>query len=173
MGKKVIVCGLSEGEIDKAIRELEKCKQEIITKTELLRNKVAELIAKKAQMGFNGAILDDLVKGGVRYANVDVSVDSKGSITLVVANGEDAIWVEFGAGVYHNSGAGSSPHPRGSELGFTIGSFGKGFGKKEVWGFYEDGELKLTHGTPAIMPMYEAMKTTCQEIAMIAKEVFR
>lgn len=173
MGKKVIVCGLSEGEIDKAIRELEKYKQEIVTKTDLLRNKVAELIAKKAQMGFNGAILDDLVKGGVRYANVDVSVDSKGSTTLVVANGEDAIWVEFGAGVYHNSGAGSSLHPRGSEVGFTIGSFGKGFGKKGVWGFYEDGELKLTHGTPAIMPMYEAMKTTCQEIAMIAKEVFR
>ncbi len=88
-----------------------------------------------------------------RYAQVDVSVDNRGSVTVVVASGEDAVWVEFGAGVYHNGSPGSSPHPHGAELGMTIGGFGKGNGKKEVWGFYENGELKLSHGTPARMPM--------------------
>ena len=45
-------------------------------------------------------------------------------------------------------------------------------GKRQVWGFYEDGELKLTHGAPATMPMYNAMKIVCDEIVAIAKEVF-
>lgn len=105
-------------------------------------------------------------------AEVTVSVEHKSGSSLVIASGEDAIWVEFGAGVYHNGSAGSSPHPKGTELGFTIGGYGKGDGKKNIWGYYSDGELKLTHGTPAKMPMYRAVQTVCNEIASIAKEVF-
>ena len=172
MGKKVISFGLSEKEIDRVLRELADYKQEIIRKTELLRDKVAERLAEEAKTGFSGAVVDDLVKGGQKFAQVDVSVDNRGSVTVVVASGEDAVWVEFGAGVYHNGSPGSSPHPNGAELGMTIGGFGKGNGKKEVWGFYEDGELKLSRGTPARMPMARAVTTVCNEIKEIAKEVF-
>lgn len=172
MGKKVISFGLSEKEIDRALRELADYKQEIIRKTELLRDKVAERLAEEAKTGFSGAVVDDLVKGGQKFAQVDVSVDNRGSVTVVVASGEDAVWVEFGAGVYHNGSPGSSPHPNGAELGMTIGGFGKGNGKKEVWGYYEDGELKLTRGTPARMPMARAVTTVCNDIQSIAKEVF-
>lgn len=175
VGKKKISFGLSVREIDKAIKELEQYKQEIIGKTELLRKKIVERLENLAASGFAGAIVDDLTKdsGGVRHAQVTTSVDERGNISVVIAQGEDAIWVEFGAGVYHNGSAGSSPHPNGSELGFTIGDYGKGMGKKNTWGFYEDGELRLTHGTPAVMPMYNAVKIVCDEIADIAKEVFK
>lgn len=172
MGKKVISFGLSTKEIDRALRELADYKQEIIRKTELLRDKVAERLSEEAKTGFSGAVVDDLVKGGQKFAQVDVSVDNRGSVTVVVASGEDAVWVEFGAGVYHNGSPGSSPHPNGAELGMTIGGFGKGNGKKEVWGYYEDGELKLAHGTPARMPMARAVTTVCNDIKEIAKEVF-
>lgn len=172
MGKRVISFGLSTKEIDRALRELADYKQEIIQKTELLRDKVAERLAEEAKTGFSGAVVDDLVKGGQKFAQVDVSVDNRGSVTVVVASGEDAVWVEFGAGVYHNGSPGSSPHPNGAELGMTIGGFGKGNGKKEVWGYYEDGELKLTRGTPARMPMARAVTTVCNDIKEIAKEVF-
>lgn len=172
MGKKVISFGLSTKEIDRALKELAEYKQEIIRKTELLRVKVAERLAEEAKTGFSGAVVDDLVKGGQKFAQVDVSVDNRGSVTVVVASGEDAVWVEFGAGVYHNGSPGSSPHPNGAELGMTIGGFGKGNGKKEVWGYYEDGELKLTRGTPARMPMARAVTTVCNDIKEIAKEVF-
>lgn len=172
MGKRVISFGLSEKEIDRALRELADYKQEIIRKTELLRDKVAERLSEEAKTGFSGAVVDDLVKGGQKFAQVDVSVDNRGSVTVVVASGEDAVWVEFGAGVYHNDSPGSSPHPNGAELGMTIGGFGKGNGKKEVWGYYEDGELKLTRGTPARMPMARAVTTVCNDIKEIAKEVF-
>lgn len=172
MGKKVITFKLSEHDIDRAIKELADYKQEILKKTELLRQKVAERLADEARQGFNGAVVDDLVKGGTRYGQVDVSIDERGNVTAVVAIGEDAVWIEFGAGVYHNGSPGSSPHPHGAELGMTIGGFGKGNGKKEVWGFYEEGELKLTRGTPAKMPMARAVTTVCNEISEIAKEVF-
>lgn len=172
MGRKVISFGLSTSEIDRAMKELADYKQEILHKTELLREKVAERLADEAKNGFSGAVVDDLTRGGQRFAQVNVSVDNRGSVTVVVASGEDAVWVEFGAGVYHNGSPGSSPHPHGAELGMTIGGFGKGNGKKEVWGFYEDGELKLTRGTPARMPMALAVTTVCNDIQAIAKEVF-
>lgn len=176
MGKKVITFGLSESEISRALKELAEYKQEILRKTELLREKVADRLADEARSGFNGAIVDEqILKGGSaspKYAQVDVSADNRGSVTVVVASGEDAVWVEFGAGVYFNGSPGSSPHPRGAELGMTIGGFGKGNGKKETWGFYEDGELKLSRGTPARMPMSRAVTTVCNDIQEIAREVF-
>ena len=172
MKKTVISFGLSAREIGKAIKELEQYKKELIRKTALLREKVADRISELARSGFNGAVVDDVLKGGVKTANVTVSLSNTDDVSLVIANGEDAVWVEFGAGVYHNGSAGSSPHPEGSELGFTIGGYGKGMGKKEVWGYYEGDELRLTHGTPAVMPMYNAVKTVCDEIAAIAREVF-
>lgn len=172
MGKKVISFSLDSKSINEAIREIEDYKQEIKRKTVRLRERIAEYIAETASQGFGSAVVDDLLRGGARSASVDVSVDSRENVSVVVANGEDAVWVEFGAGVYYNGQAGSSPHPKGGELGLTIGGYGKGYGARNVWGFYEDGELKLTHGTPAAMPMYNAMKTVCAEIVDIAREVF-
>lgn len=172
MAKRVISFGLSSSDIDRAIKELADYKQDILKKTDLLREKVAQRLADEAEKGFNGAVLDDLIKGGTKFAQVDVSVDNRGSVTVVVANGEDAVWIEFGAGVYHNGSPGSSPHPSGAELGFIIGGFGKGNGKKETWGYYEEGEVKLTRGTPATMPMSRAITTVCDELSEIAKEVF-
>lgn len=163
---------MSTSEINRAMKELADYKQEILHKTELLREKVAERLTDEAKNGFSGAVVDDLTRGGQRFAQVDVSIDNRGSVTVVVASGEDAVWVEFGAGVYHNGSPGSSPHPHGAELGMTIGGFGKRNGRKEVWGFYENGELKLTRGTPARMPMALAVTTVCNDIQAIAKEVF-
>lgn len=174
VSKKIISIGLSEQEIDRAIKELETYKREFSRKVDIFREKVAARMANEAQSGFNGAVVDDLVKGGQKIADVKVTFDRgrSNSVTVVVANGKDAVWVEFGTGVYHNSTAGTSPHPRGAELGFTIGGYGKGLGKKQTWGYYEDGELKLTRGTPAKVPMERAFLAVCNEIIEIAREVF-
>lgn len=170
MGKHKISISLSDVEIDRAIKELADYKQYIIQKTEQFREKVAEKLAEDVQKGFHNAIVDDVIQGEKRAAQVEVSVDNRGSISVVIANGKDAVWIEFGAGVYHNSGG--SPHPKGSELGFIIGEYGKGKGKQKTWGYYESGELILTHGTPASMPMMKAITNICEDIAQIAKEVF-
>mgnify|MGYP007135324760 CR=1 FL=1 len=176
MGKKKISFKLSEQDIDRAIKELADYKREIQRKTELLRDKVAERLADEARKGFAGAVVDDLVRGGQRFAQVDVSVNNRGSVTAVIASGEDAVWVEFGAGVYHNGSPGSSPHPNSNwrlkATGVWMRCCPRGNGKKEVWGFYEEGELKLTRGTPAVMPMARAVTSVCNDIQQIAKEVF-
>ena len=172
MNKRTFHCDLSPESIRKAASDLRQYRQELPRKLEELRRLVAERIAADARGGFATAIVDDLLQGGSRNANVEVMVDEAGTTSLVIAVGEDAIWCEFGAGVYHNGPVGSSPHPKGAELGFTIGTYGEGKGARQVWGFYDDGELKLTHGTPASMPMYNAMQRVCDEIARIAQEVF-
>lgn len=174
MSKKVISLGLSDSEINNAITELENYKKEIIQKTDTLRKKVAKRIAELAQSGFNGAIADDITNGSPKTASVSVLPQEQGgSLTVVIADGEDAVWVEFGAGVYHNGGVGSSPNPYGAKLGFTIGSYGEGHGKQKAWGYYDENEkLVLTHGTQAKMPMARAVTEVCNEIRSIAKEVF-
>lgn len=177
MIKKTIKFGLSESEIDRAIKEIDEYKKYTLSKTELLKKRIAEFIADKAGAGFSGSIVDDLLpeSGGPRYANVNVTIKEDGGVFIVIANGEDAVWVEFGAGVYHNGPPGSTPNPLGEQLGFRIGEYGLGYGKGETW-YFEDhttGETKFTHGTPANMPMYKALEAVVHDLKSIVREVFK
>ena len=170
---KKITFTLDSHSVQQAIDEVRKYQRELTSKTEQLRQRIGMVIAWSASQGFSTSLVDDVLNGEKRFANVDVSVNEEGDTTVVIASGNDAVFVEFGAGVYNNGAVGSSPHPKGAELGFTIGSYGKGNGRKEVWGYYGQGGLTLTHGTPASMPMYRGMREACDQIAEIAREVFR
>ena len=160
-------------EIDNAIKELEQYERDMVDKIELFRQRLADELSSEAQSLFDSSIVDDLTTGGSRSPNVTVTTVHKQNVSVVIANGKDAVWVEFGAGVYHNGSAGGSPHPMGVELGYTIGSYGKGYGKGRAWGFYENGVLKITRGTPATMPMYNAMKSIIAKADSIAREVWK
>ena len=169
---KTIHMDLSTESISNAIREVQSYKNSFNTKVERFRERVAEKISELAQTSFNGAIVDDIIKGGARMADVSVTVTSLGDVSVVVANGTDAVWVEFGAGVYHNRGyLGSSSHPKGLELHFSIGNYGTQ-GKKDTWGFKDATGLHITHGTPATMPMMNALNEVARDISAIAREVF-
>ena len=172
MAKKIITFGLSPSGIDKAIRELEWYKIIFQRKVETYRHRIGEEIALDSSFNFGQSVMDDVVQGSTRKPNVTVNLDERGGITVVVADGEDAVWCEFGAGVYHNGSVGSSPHPKGSELGFTIGSYGFGRGKQTAWGYYDNGQLVITRGTPASMPMYNAVQSVTKKAIEIAREVF-
>lgn len=173
MGKRKITVELTESGIDKAIKELEEYKKDIKRKTALLQDRIAKRIEEEADKGFASAVVDDLVRGGYQKPDVTVNYTTRGDISVVVAQGEDAVWVEFGAGVYHNGNLGSSPHPRGSELGMTIGGYGQGKGKQKSWGFKDaDGALHVTRGTPAQMPLEKAVLSVLDELPQMAKEVF-
>lgn len=171
---KVIKVELSVSSINKAIKDLEMYQAELKSKVGELRRRLAEEIAAEAQISFNSAKVSDIIKGGTsRNAEVTVSVADSGDVTVVVADGEDAVWCEFGSGVYHNGSVGSSPNPLGANLGFTIGSYGKGRGKQTAWGYYsEDNEVVITRGTPATMPMYTAAVSVMNRAVKIAREVF-
>ena len=170
----VIKFGLSPSEIQRAIDEVAKFKADFEKKVETYRKRVADEIRKIASLNFANSIVDDAIIGGFpRKADVKVRVDEQGKVSVVVAYGKDAVWCEFGSGVYHNGSVGSSPHPKGGELGFTIGSYGKGYGKGKAWGYEdEDGNLVITRGTPASMPMYNAAQEVLRKSVEIAREVF-
>ena len=173
MSKKTIRFGLGVTDINRAIREVNKFKQDFRNKVDTYRKRIAEELAVQASLNFGNAVVDDVIHGSPRRPDVAVTVSERGSISVVVAEGEDAVWCEFGAGVYHNGSVGSSPNPYGNDLGFTIGSYGKGSGKKQAWGYYdENGDLVITRGTPASMPMYNAVQEVARKSVEIAREVF-
>lgn len=190
MGKKVITFELSVESIDAAIKEIEKFKSEMETKLARLRELVATRVAWSASAGFSTALTSDIFSGGQPLpSDVDVTVtsDDNSNVSIVIANGEDAVFIEFGAGVYYNGSAGSSPHPwTDQNPTFLIGEYGKGYGKKNVWALPKemwtetttdkDGNVKvkpmLTHGTPAAMPMYRGVQDALRVIGGLAQEVF-
>lgn len=173
MSRTITVNLLDSASIDAAVRELQDYAQFVRRKAEELQERVAYFIARDASAVFNTAVADDLIGEGAVIGNVEVTVEENGNVTLVIASGKDAVFMEFGAGVYYNGSVGSSPNPLGADLGFTIGSYGKGHGARNVWGYYgEDGQLHLTHGAPASMPLYKAVQTIIRDIAEIAREVF-
>ena len=76
-------------------------------------------------------------------------------------------------------------HPEARDLGMARGEYGQGRGKQSTWGYYgepgtngtvvgerEKGTLVLTHGNPANMPMYNAVKELELRLGEIVKEVF-
>ena len=173
---KVIKFGLTTREIRSAIDAVEQYKENFQKKVDTYRKRIAEEIAVYASAYFDNSVMDDVIGGTPRKPEVTVDWSDNGRIAVVVANGEDAVWCEFGAGVYHNGSVGSSPHPYGKDLDFTIGSYGKGRGQQKVWGYYKDPDTKtglvLTHGTPASMPMYNAAQEVLRQSVEIAREVF-
>ena len=174
--RKVIKFGLSTREIRSAIDAVEQYKENFQKKVDTYRKRMAEEIAVYASAYFDNSVMDDVINGRPRKPDVTVDWSDDGKIAVVVANGEDAVWCEFGAGVYHNGSVGSSPNPYGNDLGFTIGSYGKGRGQQKVWGYYTDPDSKtglvLTRGTPASMPMYNAAQEVLRKSVEIAREVF-
>lgn len=108
------------------------------------------------------------------YTHVKLnSFGSYAQATLIV-EGRELLFIEFGSGTSYNGAVGSSPHPKGEEFGYTIGSYGKGYGARKVWGYYaESGDLVLTRGVKATMPVYEADMEIIKSVTRIAKRVFK
>lgn len=188
MAKKVITMSLDPASIDAAIKQIEEYKKDMLEKLDRLRRLVAITIQFSAQNGFSTGLVSDVFKGGAPPdSNVSVTVNhnggENGEISVVIANGNDAVFMEFGAGVLYNGAAGTSPHPLiAQNPTFTIGSYGKGYGRRRVWALPkemwteqgENGKLvpMLTHGTPASMPMYKGEQEAVAQLASLVKEVF-
>lgn len=167
--------------IDTALQKLKSYEQTFKQRVDLFTQRLATELQEEARRGFSssvisdGSTIDENGKVTIQYRapNVAVSVRNESNTTLIViASGEDAVWVEFGTGIYFNGASGSSPHPKGAELGMTIGDYGNGHGKRKTWGYYEEGSIQLTHGTPAQLPLYLATQSVCNRVADIAREVF-
>ena len=164
VAKRVITMNLSSSSIRNAIRELKSYRNSIDAKMDELLEKLAYIGVKEASIRFTAAIYD-----GVNDSSVTLETISNGY--CIKAEGRAVTFIEFGAGVYHNPG---EPYPNPRPAGIVgIGEYGKGYGKRQAWGFRdESGELVITHGTPAAMPMWYASEEMRDAILKTFKEVF-
>lgn len=160
---KISLC-LSPSSIDNAIKQLEQYKNNIDRKLDELTNRLALIGAKVAQVRFTNAIYD-----GKNDVHVSVEKTDKGY--KIVASGQAVAFIEFGAGVYHNS---HEPYPNPRPEGIVgIGEYGKGMGKRQAWGYRDDSDvLHITKGNPAAMPLWYASEEMRRTVEEIAREVF-
>ena len=164
MAKRVIKMKLSSRSISDAIKELKAYRDSIDSKMGELLEKLANVGVKEASVRFTTAIYD-----GVNDSSVTLETIQDGY--CIKAEGQAVAFIEFGAGVYHNPGE-PYPNPRPDEI-VGIGEYGKGYGKRQAWGFKdESGELVITHGNPAAMPMWYASEEMRNAILKTFKEVF-
>ena len=155
---------LSASSIDNAIKELKAFQYSLEQKKDKLLEELANIGVKEASVRFTTAMYD-----GVNDSSVTLETISNGY--CIKAEGKAVAFIEFGAGVYHNPGE-PYPNPRPSGI-VGIGEYGKGHGKRQAWGFRDDsGELVITHGNPAAMPMWYASEEMRSKILKIAREVF-
>lgn len=179
MAKKTLKADLSVSSIRNLQKELEKYRDSLTYKCELLVKRLAEagipvIDENMAKAAFT--VDEKGIQSGTdpqHYTYVKINTFGSYARADLIVEGKELLFIEFGAGVYYNGTAGTSPHPKGGEFGYTIGSYGNGHGKQKVWGYYAgSGELILTHGVEATMPMYKASFEIAQNVVKIAKEVF-
>lgn len=142
---------------------------------EFLKDLALEGIMEADDVLSSEAVADDYVAPHLSTLNPHVmNGKSKGDMSITLRlQGEQAVFVEFGAGVYYNGSPGTSPHPYGVELGFTIGDYGSGLGKNDTWEYVKNGKYHITHGTPAAMPLYHAGVKIKQSARILALAHFR
>lgn len=179
MAKKTLSATLSVSSIKQLQKDLEKYRDGLTYKCELLVKRLAEegipvIDENMAKAAFT--VDEKGIQSGAdpqHYTQVKINTFGSYARADLIVEGKELLFIEFGSGVYYNGAAGSSPHPKGGEFGYVIGSYGKGHGVQKVWGYYADsGELILTHGVEATMPMYKASLEIAQNVVKIAKDVF-
>ena len=164
MRKTVITVGLGESEIERAVQELKRYKKEFLAREKRLVEGLAKIGLKEASVRFTTAMYDGT-------NDVSVHLDTIKNGYAIVADGKAVAFIEFGAGVYHNTG---EPYPNPRPQGIVgIGEYGKGKGKQKAWGYIdENDELVITRGNPAAMPMWYASEEIKDSILKVVREVF-
>ena len=156
---------MSTSSIKNAIKELKAFRDSLEEKKDKLLEELAKIGLQEAQVRFTGAMYD-----GVN--DVDVSLKSVENGYAIMAEGQAVAFIEFGAGVYYNPMGPYYPLEKPEGI-VGIGEYGKGYGKRKAWGYRdESGELHVTHGNPAAMPMWYASEEMRNSILQIARRVF-
>ena len=164
MKRTVINLNLSATSIDNAIKTLDAFKKDLREKEEKLMKALGEIGVQEASVRFTTAMYDGT-------NDVSVKLDTTKNGYAIIAEGKAVAFIEFGAGVYHNTG---EPYPNPRPTGIVgIGEYGKGYGKRKAWGYRdENDELVITRGNPAAMPMWYASEEMKNSITKIVREVW-
>ena len=165
MAKTIRMDGISEDNIQKAVKELRAYAEWVSRKEAELVEKLAERGKAVASIKFATAVYDGT-------NDVSVRVDANGSTAVIYAEGAVVAFIEFGSGARDGYG-----HPDAAKHGFGPGTWstnpdlgGKGHWDNPDGWYYKHGEK--SHGNPPAMAMYDAVQAMTAEITTIAREVF-
>lgn len=162
MAKKVIKMGLNTRDINRAIKEVRRYKQEVIDKTKALVEALTDRGVEVARV--------QLVQMGAEYTGqlsssmVGYFSPSTG-VGIIRAGAWYAVFVEFGTGVV---GAGS-PHPDPTGWQYDVNGHGD-----KGWVYFNENDQKWhwTKGMESRPFMYNTARTLEKECLQIAKEVW-
>ncbi len=157
---KKIEIELNATSINRAIKQIRKLDAEWDRKIDTLIQRLADLGATKATLGFSRAVYTG-------DNDVSVSVDPIENGYVIRASGEAVLFIEFGSGVTYGYG-----HPKPMQYG--PGTYpGKGhWDDPNGWYLPKDKGGGHTYGNPPAAAMYNAGKSIEQEVLRIAREVF-
>lgn len=172
MGKKrKIKMNLSVSSVENAIKQIEEYKQSLILKTAQLLEELGKIGIETIETRMSNIQGDSNPN---HYAFVKMNSFGSYSRATIFLQGSQILFIEFGSGVHYNGATGSSPHPKGQQMGYTIGSYGKGQGANDSWVYFNEdhGRFETSQGTKAAMPMYNAEVEIMRQVKQVAKKVF-
>lgn len=160
----------SRSSVSNAINELNNIKKEWQRKTNLCSEMIAAALADEIQKNLDAIPFTDDIKDVKTHSvvpkNTVLTATAVGN--RIVISGEEVAFVEFGAGIYHNAGA-NNPLSESVSFDTAIGSYGKGNGNKKYWFIAHN---LISCGTPAYMPIYNAIEAIKPQIPTLVRQVF-
>lgn len=168
MAKRVINIELSTKSIEEAIREIREYQQNFKVKLNVFLERLGSL---GIQVIDNNMPTGEDDPSPEHYAYMKVnSYDGYAEGTLYL-QGEDILFIEFGAGIAFSA----IQHPKASEMGYGVGTYPgqtHAYDEEGWWYTAEDGTRRHSRGNFAHMPLYKAETEIISSIQTIAREVF-
>lgn len=156
--------------VNAAIAELKAVKKEWKRKANVCSEMIATALADEINKNLDAIPFTDDIKDIKTHQPVPrnsfASAYAQGN--RVYINGQEIAFIEFGAGIYHNQGV-NNPLSEAVQFETGIGSYGKGNGNKKYWFIAHN---LISCGTPAYMPIYEAIETIKPMIPTLVRQVF-
>lgn len=165
-----IQINLSKASIDSAINQLKAYQKSLDDKNQLFVKRLAELGIPIIDMNIVGAKGDS---DTTHDTEIRISHSKDIAKAVLSVSGKDVLFFEFGAGIRYNNG---NIHPKASEFGYGVGTYpGQIHAINPGYWWYKDegdGQVHLSFGTEATMPMLKASNEIISKIRKIAREVY-
>lgn len=164
---------VSRQQINGLLRRIDRTSRRIDRQSESLMDRIESKIISVAKRQINSIHNRDVYEPSTIMKGVTEHFNNlaKGHVEWT---GYQVTFIEFGTGIHFNGNVGSSPHPNGSKLGMTIGSYGHHLGRFKHW-YYDNpiyGEIR-TQGIKARMPLYKGINEARASILEIAARTIK
>lgn len=172
MSKHVVSFELSVSSVENALKELERYSKRFMVAADIFMRELALMGIRKIEDRWASTAGESYNRGhSTGFYEVEETDDR--IVFVISITGEHVVFVEFGTGVHYNGHLHGSPHPKGVELGMTIGDYpsenppsqGRYDGWKSPFGY--------THGEEAACAIPAAVNEMRQNLLRVAQEAWR